>query len=102
MRRFQPYADASLSCDPWQPACDVADSTGGDFYREHARLAEEFDLDSTGGATCFFGVGDASADSPTLVVAQRYVPAGYSFYPGILIVPETGVVFIGAGERLHR
>lgn len=34
------------------------------------------------------------------MVIQRYSPAGWGAYPGILIVPETHIAWIGAGERL--
>lgn len=37
---------------------------------------------------------------PALFVAQRYSPDVGGFDPGVLIVPETGLVLIGAGERL--
>ncbi len=36
---------------------------------------------------------------PFLCVAQRYDREG-GWYPGVLLVPETHVLFIGAGERL--
>ena len=35
-----------------------------------------------------------------LVVTQRYSPAIPGFEPGVLLVPETGTLFIGAGSRL--
>jgi len=69
-------------------------------YRSHAELAEDFDLSAKDGACCFFGVGAIGASWPRLVVSQRYQPAGYGFNPGILVVPQTGTVFIGAGTRL--
>jgi L-alanine-DL-glutamate epimerase-like enolase superfamily enzyme len=37
---------------------------------------------------------------PFLVVAQRYSPSGSGFNPGALVVPETDVLFVGAGVRL--
>jgi hypothetical protein len=43
-------------------------------------------------------VGDG--EWPGLVVTQRYAPAGPGFAPGVLLVPETRQVFIGAGTRL--
>lgn len=70
-----------------------------EHYRKHAVLLEEFELSSSDGKFCFFAVGQ-QLDWPDLVVAQRYQPAGYGFCPGILIVPETATVFIGAGVRL--
>jgi len=69
-------------------------------YREHAVLAEEFDLDATAGSLCFFAVGERAGDWPSLVVAQRYDPSGWGFNPGLLIVRETDIVFIGAGTRV--
>ena len=69
-----------------------------DHYREHAVLVDEIDLSSSKEALSFFGVGNQSW--PSLIVTQRYEPAGYGFYPGILIVPETAIAFIGAGVRL--
>lgn len=68
-------------------------------YRRHAEVLDEFDLSSQEGAPCFFAVG-RRAGWPELVVAQRFRPAGSGFYPGLLVVPETATVFIGAGERL--
>jgi hypothetical protein len=69
-------------------------------YCSNAELAEEFDLSTDIGESCFFAITRASRPWPQLVVAQRYEPAGYGFHPGILIVPETSAVFIGAGTRL--
>jgi len=37
---------------------------------------------------------------PFLVVAQKFWPAVAGFSPGVLMVPETRRLFIGAGERL--
>ncbi|GGJ87492.1 hypothetical protein [Deinococcus aquiradiocola] len=37
---------------------------------------------------------------PALLVTQRFSPDVGGFDPGVLIVPETGVVLVGAGERL--
>lgn len=34
------------------------------------------------------------------MVTQRFSPAVGGFSPGVLVVPETNVVFIGAGTRL--
>lgn len=39
-------------------------------------------------------------DWPFLIVAQRYAPADFGFYPGIALIPETHIAFIGAGTRL--
>jgi len=69
-------------------------------YVERARLAEQIDLSNSEGTAAFFAVGEQNA-WPFLVVAQRCVPGEDSgFHPGALIVPETGVLLIGAGERI--
>jgi hypothetical protein len=69
-------------------------------YRSHATLAEHFDLpDSSEGSSCFCAVG-RSGDWPFLVVVQQYAPASGGFHPGLLLVPETERLFVGAGRRL--
>jgi hypothetical protein len=71
---------------------------GAEYFR-HAQLAEEFDLKRAEGD--FFFVSVACRNGwPTLVVAQKFAPSQGGFNPGILLVPETKVLFIGAGERL--
>ena len=72
---------------------------GYPYYRQHALLADEINLASDEGACCFIAI-KRGTDWPFLVVAQRYTPAGHGFNPGIALVPETGIVFIGAGTRL--
>jgi hypothetical protein len=70
-------------------------------YRAKARLAEDFPSSTNfKSALSFFAVSSKASHWPELVVTQEYEPAGYGFNPGLLIVPETSVVFIGAGERL--
>jgi hypothetical protein len=44
-------------------------------------------------------VDDGQENWP-LLVTQRYSPSGSGFEPGVLLVPETGMLFIGAGTRL--
>src|SRR5437764_12955990 len=71
-------------------------------YRKRAALLEEFDLQRNDGDgdVCFAGIG-LQDEWPRIVVAQRCVPGIKSgFHPGLLIVPESGVGFLGAGERL--
>ncbi len=69
-------------------------------YRRHAALSEDFVLvDDEHSSVCFVGAG-RSADWPSLVVTQRYAPCSSGFSPGVLLVPETMRLFIGAGERL--
>lgn len=68
-------------------------------YKSRAILVDEIDIRNSEGKNCFVSVGKNN-DWPFLVVAQRYSPAGYGFFPGVLLVPETKLLFIGAGERL--
>ena len=68
-------------------------------YCAHAILAEEIDLDRPGGRTCFVAV-TAGAEWPFLVLAQRYDLPGREAAPGAMIVPETDLLFVGAGTRL--
>ena len=69
-------------------------------YAERAQLAEQFDLSKPEGTAAFFAIGEQNL-WPSLVVAQRCVPGEDSgFHPGVLVVPETDLVFIGAGERI--
>jgi hypothetical protein len=70
-----------------------------DVYRHHAVVTEHFDLDGAWDE-CFVAVRREPSDWPQLVVTQRFAPAGPGFDPGVLIVPETETIFIGAGERL--
>src|SRR5262245_27941237 len=67
-----------------------------------ANLTEAFATqdDRTVSGYCFIGVKLGLQDWPQLVVSQRFSPAGYGFAPGVLLVPGTGRLFIGAGTRL--
>lgn len=69
-------------------------------YQARATLFESFDLDSADGALCFFAIGRVGQEWPSLVISQGYSPTGYGFNPGVLIVPECDIAFIGAGTRL--
>lgn len=69
-------------------------------YRQRAVVLEEFDLAGDAGASCFVAVAAAGDPFPRLVVAQRYAPCQGGFDPGIAFVPETALLFIGAGTRL--
>lgn len=71
-------------------------------YQNRAALAEEFELeDASRSSLCFCAVRRRDEDWPFLVVLQRYAPdAAAGFHPGILLVPETQRLFIGAGQRL--
>jgi hypothetical protein len=70
-----------------------------DEYVRHALLAEQLQLADDGGKVCFAAVQQGGG-WPFLVVAQRYSPAGGGFHPGVVLLPETGLLLLGAGERL--
>ena len=65
-----------------------------------ARLSEQFELDGSGNPL-FLTAALADAEEPLVAVAQRFDPGPESgFQPGILIVPETALLLVGAGLRL--
>ena len=68
-------------------------------YVRHAALAEDFNIRSSEGANCFLAVNKRN-EWPFLVVAQQYDRAGGGFSPGAILIPETDLLFIGAGTRL--
>jgi hypothetical protein len=87
------FNEFTIYCDP------EALPNSYDEYRKRSAFSEEFGLESREGKLCFIGVS-AEGGWPFLTVAQKYSPAGSGFYPGALLVPETSLLFIGAGERL--
>lgn len=71
-----------------------------DSYGTHAALIEEFGLDRSNW-DAFYLMVERAFDRPFLHVAQRYWPDHWAgSHPGILLVPETHILFVGAGERL--
>lgn len=68
-------------------------------YVSNAKSVYQIDLDNPSG-TCFFSVSQPGMDWPGFVLALGYSPAGYGFSPGVLLVPETGILYVGAGETL--
>lgn len=69
-----------------------------DEYKKHAALADCIALDEPN--LCCIVVRHSAHSWPFLVIAQSFSPAGVGFEPGALLVPETGVLFVGAGERV--
>lgn len=71
-------------------------------YAERAQLVERLAVDSSDGVGSFsLAVADPSKDQwPFLVVLGPYQPAQPGFYPGVLVVPETNILFVGAGTYL--
>jgi hypothetical protein len=76
-----------------------------DLYLKHAGLVDEIEPKSRHGSPFFVAVYDLvdtarESWKPAMVVAQTYEPYEAGFNPGVLIVPETKRLFIGAGARL--
>lgn len=68
-------------------------------YVSRAVYSDIVDLEDAEGATFFVAV-QRNGDWPEVVLARRYSPAGYGFAPGVVLVPETQLLFVGAGDRL--
>src|SRR5579862_105045 len=69
-------------------------------YAKHAAIYEEVDHHkTTSGNTCFVAIRKDNG-WPFLVLTLQYSPSGGGFNPGILLVPETDTLFVGAGEHL--
>ena len=66
-------------------------------YKSNAKLYDLIEP-SDEGEYSFIGIGEGLA-WPHLCVVLRYPDAAWLFSPGVLLVPETGIVFIGGGEH---
>jgi len=69
-------------------------------YVERAKLVEKFDPEEHRPGFCWIAARPADAAWPSLVIELRYSPAGFGFNPGLLIIPETEILLLGAGTRL--
>lgn len=88
----------TVACGEYTIACTPAGLPAAyDAFKQHARLAEEIDLDDS--ACCVWVTRNGEA-WPTLVVAQGGLIHGAGFGVGALVVPETRILLLGAGERL--
>ncbi len=67
-------------------------------YLQHARLVEEFDRENDQTEKCWLAV-KRGQDFPFMVVSQYY-KRPFAFAPAALLVPDTGLLFLGVGERL--
>ncbi|MBN9160613.1 MAG: hypothetical protein J0I07_06600 [Myxococcales bacterium] len=69
--------------------------------KQHAGLVDELGVTRPDSSLSWIEVRRSGNDWPFLVVVQRYAPGlDAGFCPGVLVVPETGRLFLGAGERL--
>ena len=70
-------------------------------FLARAHAVDEFPATDDRSSVGYFFVAVAhGSDWPQLDVTQWFSPAGYGFAPGVLVVPDTDAVFIGAGTRL--
>ena len=67
-----------------------------------AAFVDQVEPSTPEGLDLFLGVcGEgSSARWPEIVITQKYEDASGTFHPNFLMVPETSILFIGAGERL--
>jgi hypothetical protein len=89
-----------FTCGPY--TISLADSLPPTYYSysQRARLVETFELEGELGSLCYLSVARGH-HWPFLMVAQRYNPGPQSgFYPGVLYIPETQILFLGTGSRL--
>lgn len=68
-------------------------------YSRHAQLKVEIGREGSEGRPAFCAVARQEG-WPFLTIALRYSPAGHGFAPGVLLVPESAVLFYGAGTQL--
>ena len=72
-----------------------------DEYAKRASVNDLFETHRDGGNWCYVAVSNTKrTEWPFLTVTQRYWPCEGGFDPGIILIPETKRLFIGAGERL--
>lgn len=89
-----------FTCGPY--TVSLADALPPLYYSycRRAQLVDTYEIEGSYSALCYLSVARGH-DWPFLIVAQRYIPGPQSgFYPGILLVPETDLLLLGAGERL--
>jgi hypothetical protein len=65
-----------------------------------AKISDEIALEKPEEGTLFCVEVAHGHGWPFIVVAQRFTPSDDCFFPGLLLVPETHRLFIGAGTRL--
>ncbi|PDS34455.1 hypothetical protein CO665_30970 [Rhizobium anhuiense] len=73
-----------------------------DTYVKNAAFVDQVEPNARQGRDLFVGVCARGSlhRRPEIVVTQKYEDSSGTFHPGLLVVPETSILFIGAGERL--
>jgi hypothetical protein len=81
----------------------VSDTIPSIYYEYHkrAKLVEIFEGGDQQEESFFYLSVAKGSDWPFLIVAQKYAfSPQMGFHPGVVLIPETNLLFIGAGERL--
>lgn len=72
-----------------------------DQYAKRAAVNDYFETSDVHADWCYVAVSHAKRTTwPFLTVTQRFSPSTAGFDPGVILIPETNRLFIGAGERL--
>ncbi len=73
-------------------------------WRTNAKRAvvnDFFETSRDGSDWCYVAVSNTKrTEWPFLTITQRFWPSAGGFDPGVILIPETKRLFIGAGERL--
>ncbi|GLT12716.1 hypothetical protein ACFQFQ_07725 [Sulfitobacter porphyrae] len=69
---------------------------------KNAEFVDQIDINNDEGRFLFLGISSGATNNgwPSVVVAQKYQDGRQTFSPGFLLVPDTSLLFLGAGERL--
>jgi hypothetical protein len=71
-----------------------------DDYKKRAKYVDEININNSDGENMFLSITEGK-DWPEIVIAQRYNPSVINgFYPGVLIIPEKELMFLGAGDTI--
>jgi len=68
--------------------------------QRRAALCDEYNVQSRDCGSISTVIVTTDGGAPNLVVAQHHSPDGPGFPLGLVIIPETSLLLIGAGERL--
>jgi hypothetical protein len=94
----------SIAIGPYVVRCQAVGVPS--FFETLKETAALLDLDEKkprdpGARTCFVSVTESASDKVILVATQACDPGpDGGFFPGIALVPETGVLFLGAGDTI--
>jgi hypothetical protein len=70
-------------------------------YCSHAEVVDEQSADDDDADLFVAGVCPPDGKWPSVLLALAYEPGDGGFAPGLHVVPETGVMFVGAGTTLR-